>query len=145
MSFQELNNLLNNIFSTINTTNCVPSPQEIWQNYSSVIEPLLHSDDVSSEFVHLGDGIHSPKAIETARILQNIKQRFSAEEDNNRPLVGRIRGTSCLRSSPIRDQEASSLSGIASEIARLSQHSSFSRFQVEGWLQVEQTINNRAV
>lgn len=149
MSYLSLYHLLRQLFSEINThaiPDAMPSPVEIWQQYGTTISDLLASPEVSREIIDLGNEIYSPKAIEIARILQNLRQRFNADQPNPSILVGRIRAAICLKQRPDRTAYLrNNLTGVAAEIARLSPPSfiSFSRFQVEGWQRVYDTIENR--
>jgi ATP-dependent helicase YprA (DUF1998 family) len=144
MSWNNLYDLLRRIFAEINATNAVPSPAEVWDTYSSAIAPLRASPEVRGEFTQLSSSLLLPKAVEAARVLQHLRQRFGPSQEG-RPLVGRIRAEAVLRERPRRDQRRVMLTGEEREIAKLAPASftDFSSFQVEGWGRVLGTISNR--
>lgn len=144
MSYTDLRALLEQIFSRLNSANGVPNPNEVWSEYAQNIYSLLGYDELQDEFTSLGNSIQLPKALEAARILKNLRQRFDADGRAN-PLVGRIRAAAVEKQRPIRNIARNTIQGVASEIVRLAPGSftHFSRFQVEGWERVFNTINNR--
>jgi hypothetical protein len=142
MSLRALRDLLQSIFSGVNATNRVPPPLEVWENNRATIESLLTSSEVQDELISLDRGIVLPKSVETARVLQNLRQRFQPE-GRWRPLVGRIRVEALLRKRPKFDRNRSSLTGEAEGIAELSpKFDQFSSFHVEGWERVLDAIRN---
>lgn len=146
MSFEAVHSLLQKMFSDVNVRNGVPSPDEVWSKYNSEITSFLTSSEseIKDIFIALGNGISLPQPLETARVLQNLRQRFSIDDEGKR-LVGRIRAETVLRTRPSRDIPRDSLYGDAGKIARLTPEdfTSFSAFHVKGWERVLDTINNR--
>ena len=143
MSYTELYNLLAQLFTRINASNAVPNPDEIWRDYEQDINQVLEFDRLRQEFTVLGNDINLPLAFEAARLLSNLRQRLSAEEASNRPLIGRIRSEVVQKQRPTRNIARNSIQGIGREIVRLSPFPHFSRFEVEGWQRVFDTINDR--
>ncbi|MEA5536686.1 DEAD/DEAH box helicase [Crocosphaera sp. XPORK-15E] len=145
MTWESLNTLLNQLFTELNQQNSVQSPQEIWDNYSADIQQILseHPD----EFVNLSPNLSLPKAIETARMLSQIKQRFQADKDG-RNLIGRIRAEVLLRQRPIRNINVNTLTGETRSIANVAANlpkpiNNFSQFQIDGWSQTLQAIHHK--
>ncbi len=144
MSYPALRVLLERLFAQLNAANAVPSPDAVWRDYATDINQLLNSDDVRGEFTSFGNNIELPKALEAARLLQNLRQRFGPNTGDN-PLVGRIRAAVVQKDRPTRNQARESLGNLGRDIAKLTpdSFSHFSRFQVEGWQKVLSAINNR--
>lgn len=144
MSYRDLGVLLEDLCARLNAANAVLSPNEVWAEYGQRINDLLMLIELKDEFTDLGNGIQLPKVLETARILGNLRQRFDADGTAN-PLVGRIRTAVVDKARPIRNVSRSTIEGVGREIVRLTPDSftHFSRFQVEGWEKVFNTINNR--
>lgn len=144
MSYRTLRDLLQQIFSDLNAANAVPMPTEVWNAYASNITSLLVSPNMREEFVTLASGISLPKALEIARVLQHLRQRFSSTQEG-RPLVGRIRAEVVLKERPIRDRPKASLTDEEQKIAELApDFDAFSSFQVSGWARMLETIRNRS-
>src|SRR3712207_5266044 len=112
MSYSAYRDLLGSVFSELNATNSVPNLQQAWNSYSADIVPLLGSSEMRDEFTSLDSTVTLPKALEAARMLQHLRQRFEANKDG-RPLVGRIRAEAVLRQRPKRDRLRESLVGEA--------------------------------
>jgi hypothetical protein len=144
MSYHDLRVLLEKLFARLNAANVVPSPGEVWADFAQDIHNLLELNGIREEFTDLGNGIQIPKALEAARLLQNLRQRFDANERAS-PLVGRIRAAVVEKQRPTRNVDRATIQGVGSDIVRLTPESfkHFSRFQVEGWQRVFNTINNR--
>lgn len=145
MSHCALGILLARLFAKLNAANAVPQPDEVWQELGQQINQLLEQDAIADKFfTNLGNNIQLPKALEAARILQQLRQRFNADGRAN-PLVGRIRAAVIEKNRPAQNVSRSTIQGVANHIARLAPSSfeNFSRFQVEGWQRVFDTINNR--
>jgi superfamily II DNA or RNA helicase len=144
MSYHALGVLLEGLFARLNAANVVPSPDEVWADCIQDIHNLLELNEIRNEFTDLGNGIQLPKALEAARLLQNLRQRFDADGRTN-PLVGRIRAAVVEKQRPTRNVDRATIQGVGSDIVRLTPESftHFSRFQVEGWQRVFNTINNR--
>lgn len=145
MSWDRLENLLNQMFAEVNRSNEVPSPQDLWDTYQSEIQPLL--SEHRQEFVELSTGLWLPKAIETGRILSQLRQRFNADQEGRR-LTGRIRTEVVLRQRPIRNIAVQTLRNEERHIADIAAKlparpiTNFSQFQIEGWDQTLQAIRN---
>lgn len=144
MSYHALRVLLEGLFARLNAANVVPSPGEVWADCFQDIHNLLELNGIRDEFTDLGNGIQLPKALEAARLLENLRQRFDADGRANR-LVGRIRAAVVEKQRPTRNVGRATIQGIGGDIIRLTPESftHFSRFQVEGWQRVFNTINNR--
>jgi ATP-dependent helicase YprA (DUF1998 family) len=147
MSYHDLGDLLERLFARLNAANAVPSPTEVWADCVQDIHNLLESNGIREEFTDLGNGIQLPKALEAARLLQNLRQRFDADGRTNR-LVGRIRAAVVEKQRPARNVTRNTIlssESVAGDIVQLTPDSfmSFSRFQVDGWERVLNTINNR--
>jgi hypothetical protein len=146
MSFEGLQELLHSMFSQMNAANGVSQPTEIWNAYQEEILALAESPDpnIRKIFTAFGDDIVLPQPIEAARILQNLRQRFSIDEEGRR-LVGRIRTETVLRTRPKRDVPRESLIGNAEKIAGLTpaNFTTFSQFHINGWDRVLHTIRDR--
>ena len=141
MSLTALYDLLQSLFSRMNAANRVPNPT-IYNAYRAELEELAASE-MQDELISLGRGILLPRSFETARILQNLRQRFEPD-GRARPLVGRIRAEAVLRQRPRWDRDRSSLSPEATDVAALFPRiDKFSSFQVEGWQRVLDTISHR--
>lgn len=141
MSYRNLYNLLQQIFSDLNAANVVPAPAEVWNKYGSEIKRTL--PEARDEFTLLGNNFWLPKALEAARVLHCLRQRFGPDKEG-RPLVGRIRAEAVLRERPRRDRPKANLTGEEQAIAELAPgFEAFSSFQVDGWTRVLETIRNR--
>jgi hypothetical protein len=144
MPYRALRNLVERIFSDLNAANVVPTPAEVWNAYASEIAPLLALPGVQGEFTVLGGGLWLPKALEAARVLQHLRQRFGPDKEG-RPLVGRIRAEAVLKERPRLDRSRASLTGEEQAIAKLApEFAEFSSFQVEGWRRVLEAIRNQS-
>ncbi|MDB9314988.1 DEAD/DEAH box helicase [Spirulina sp. CS-785/01] len=151
MPYHELYLLLDEVFAQLNTRNATLSPDEVWQIYNEEVRQVLEQDDddegstnLEHEFTNLGNGLYLPKALEATRLLQQLRQRFDANGNAN-PLVGRIRAAVVEKQRPIRNIARHEIPGIGQDIVQLTPESftQFSRFQVEGWERVHNTIENR--
>src|SRR2546421_810378 len=146
MSFEALRDLLHSMFSQMNVANEVSPPMEIWNTYKAEILALADSPDpnIRKIFTAYGNNILLPQPLEAARILQNLRQRFSIDEEGRR-LVGRIRAETVLRTRPRRDVPRESLHGNAEQIAGLTpaNFTNFSQFHINGWERVLNTIHDR--
>ena len=105
MSYRNLRALLERLFARLNAANAVPSPDEVARDYALHIDQVLRSDEVRKEFTSLGGDIQIPKALEAARILQHLRQRFDANEEGE-SIVGRIRGEVVQRERPRQGEQA---------------------------------------
>lgn len=149
MSWENLQTLLKRLFDEVNLNNSVRLPQDIWNDYQTLIQPLLL--EYPQEFVELSNGLWIPKAIETGRILSKIRQRFNS--DKVKPylpdLTARIRGDVLLRERPIRNINIITLEGENREIGAIAANlaikpiQEFSQFQITGWGKTLQAIRNR--
>lgn len=144
MSWADLEQLLNKIFQEINTLNNVDPPAEIWRKYRGEITSLLGASDVAPQFIKMSkvSDLISPKAAEVARMFLLLKQRRQVAGPG-RALVGKIRAAVVPRSRPPFNVPATSLSGESSEIADIGHNENYSRFQIEGWNLVLDTIRRR--
>lgn len=145
MTWENLENLLNQLFTQLNQQNSVASPEEIWNHYQAQIQPLL--SEYPEEFVELSPGLWLPKAIETARILSKLRQRFSRDKPG-RSLTGRIRAEVLLRQRPVRNTNIGRISGEEREVANIAANlprpiQNFSQFQIEGWSETLRVIRNQ--
>lgn len=145
MTWEKFNNLLHQIFTELNQQNSAPAPQEIWDKYSADIQQLIteHPD----EFVNLSRNVSIPKALEIARILSKIRQRFTPNQVG-RKLTGRIRAEVLLRERPIRNIDVTKLTEETRCIANIAANlpkpiKNFSQFQIEGWSQTIRAIRNK--
>jgi len=145
MSYTNLCNLLERLFARVNAANAVPVPSEIWERYGDEITALLESPQIQNAFTPVGNGVQLPKPLEAARILQNLRQRLDPQSQNPRRLVGRIRAAAVEKQRPVRNVARTTIRGVAQQIVALApdDFTNFSRFQVEGWEKVVQTINKR--
>ena len=146
MAFDALHDLLQSMFSRINISNSVPTPLEMWNVYGSEIVPLLTSSEpeVRATLVSLGSDIWLPKPLETARVLQNLRQRFNPG-GAGKPLVGRIRAEAILKTRPKRDRERSGLRGDQAAIAKLApSFTEFASFHLDGWERILGVIKERS-
>lgn len=143
MSWQELQGLLTNIFSDINTANEVQPSSEIWDTYRTEISALATSS-VADQVIKLSSSPDefSLRPVETARILSLLKQRRGATSDA-RALVGKIRAAIAPRTRPPFNVPASSLTGELEQIGLIGGRPQYSRFQVEGWAQAIETIRRK--
>lgn len=146
MTWESLKTLLSELFTTLNQENSVLPPQQLWSNYQNQIQSIL--SEHPEEFVELSDGLWLPKAIETARILSKLRQRFNANQEG-RNLTGRIRAEVLLRQRPIRNIGVQRLTGEERQVANVAANlnirpiRNFSEFQIAGWSATLQTIRNR--
>ena len=143
MSYFDLLHLLQKMFQEININNGVNNPDKLMATYDQEINPLWQDSGLQKDFVELGADTYIPKPVEVARVLRLLKRRMRAG-DGGKPLVGRIRAEVLEKRRPLYDQDRVNLSGIAKEIARTAKAdmSSFSKFQVEGWMEVNQAIED---
>jgi hypothetical protein len=142
MSYPELQTLLSDIFAEINTTNGVPTPSVLWNQYQTTISSL--SQELPNEFVQLNSaGISVPKAVEMGRMLHLLRQRRNPGDNGlGRELVGRIRTEVRPRQRPRRAVPTASLADEQQQIALLwPSVSLFSQFQVDGWARVLEAMD----
>jgi hypothetical protein len=146
MSWQNLETLLNQLFTELNQQNSVSSPRQIWENYQSQIQDLLAENP--QEFVQLAPNLWLPKSIEIGRILAKLRQRFTANKEG-RNLTGRIRTEVLLRQRPIRNIQINSLTGEIREVGDIASKldikpiHNFSEFQIAGFTKILQAIRNQ--
>ena len=140
MFWQNFELLLNKIFERINTTNTVPAPDSLWADFGTEIKSLANVN--AEQFVWLSNTpeVISPKPVEFARLLFNLKQRMAASDDG-RPLTGKLRAIALRRQRPPFNLLSSTLAGELGKIAEIGQNPSYSQFQVEGWTKVLNTFN----
>ncbi len=143
MSWQELENLLTNIFSDINTANEVQPSSEIWDTYRTEISALATSS-VADQVVKLSSSpdVFALKPIEAAHILSLLKQRRGVAT-NAIELVGKIRAAVAPRTRPPFNLPASSLTDELEQIGLIGGRPQYSQFQVEGWTRALETIRRK--
>lgn len=144
MSWADLENLLTNFFQDVNTRNDVDPPAEIWRKYGGEITSLLASPDIAPQFVKMSkvSDLTSPKAAEVARMFLLLKQRRQVGGPG-KPLVGKIRAAVVPRRRPPFSVPVISLTGEMAEIASIGNNETYSRFQIDGWSLVLETIRRR--
>ncbi len=140
MSWQDLSNLLQVMFREINQGQLPLDPVAIRQRYGDRIDELLSDPDISQEFVNLGNGIWSPRAYETIRILSNLRQRFQ-QAGNGVGLVDQLRAEIVPRRRPSINLDASQEHLIIQQYARICGYDSYSDFQITGWKKIYETIH----
>jgi superfamily II DNA or RNA helicase len=147
VSWENLHNLLEDIFGQSNAENNVPSPRDLWDLYGTQITELvaeLNTDSgIMGSLTQLGDGIWSPKPVEAARLLRLLKLRRQADSDGN-PLVGRLRSEVMLRRRPPYNVRTSELNDPLRQIGDIAGHDTYSEFQVDGWNSVLEAIQERS-
>lgn len=145
-----LHHILSQMFHELNDGQPLESAYELWQKYQHEIRAIIESPDNNNEairavkrhLVEIGPDIWIPQSYEAVRLLQQLKQRFSAEAENPNPLVAQLRAEALIRRRPIRDILRSSLEEgkISRILADIGQKDTYSRFQVDGWRRVLEVI-----
>lgn len=145
MSWIQARDLLQKIFEQVNTQNNIAAPQQIWDQFEEQIIQLLASSNTNPTryFTQLNDIISLPQSVEFARILKSLRQRRQVE-DVGRDLVGQIRIQTKLRERPNRKITISDLKGHRQQIAKIGKREYYSRFQVDGWQRVLDTIRKKS-
>ncbi|MEQ8676575.1 MAG: DEAD/DEAH box helicase [Aggregatilineales bacterium] len=145
-----LHHILSQMFHELNDGQPLESPQKLWQRYQHEIRAILDNPDVDDEavmavkrhLVEIGPDIWIPQSYEAVRVLQQLKQRFSADAEDPNPLVAQLRVEALIRRRPVRDILRSSLEEgkISRILADIGQKHKYSRFQVDGWRRILEAI-----
>ncbi len=164
-----LHDILVELCADINAANGVSDPALIDRRLRSLLEKqyadvfpdpgdvygaiVTHGFGRPDDFVQIGldeSGVamYAPRAIELARILFNLRQRFYNKkgdplDNDHRRLVERMRVEVVPRNRPARNMPPSSMTEKQQRIARLAPAiPEFSRFQVEGWEKVLRVVRD---
>lgn len=145
--FDRLHDFFSQIANEVNSGHRLREPDD----------PVLNRPDLASlpklrpHFQEIGEGIFVPRATEALRMLSQVRQRFSADEDP-RELVERVRLDVIKRVRPERNRtkplpkprpaRPGDLTGEELEIANFSpkRFEAFSSYQVEGWGKVSAAL-----
>lgn len=120
--------ILKMAFAEINQNNNVPTTMFLEQ---------YRCEGHSDSRVEIREGLLVPRQIEFARILRNLKQRFSPTDDH-RDLIGRIRCEIIQRERPDRNTRPEDVPEVLRAVAEIGRRLDipdfkYSEFQWRGW------------